>query len=360
MDQGEQSGRQDARPTTPSLLQPTQEATQPPPPDLAPVLDPIVASALDEFGLVGLTIGVRQGQTAPFVKAYGRADASTIYPVASITKQFTAAAVLQLVEAGHLSLDDPILRFFPAAPAPWAQITVHHLLNHTSGLPDLDAAALASLDAIRGNTVEEVVALIEKRSAEPTFAPGSSFAYANASYYLLGAIIEQISGLTYGQYLRQHLFDPLGLGSTEFDLAYPPGMAQGYAWANDGLVPVRPVHPSLNYAVGGVVSTARDLLAWQGALAEGRVVRPDTYRTMISPTTLPSGGEAPYGYGFWIGSSICSNAVHHTGSAPGFASYLLYCPDDDLGLVLLLNNNPAYPEAIESLASRLTSAVVGR
>jgi CubicO group peptidase (beta-lactamase class C family) len=153
---------------------PVPVATAPPtsPLDLALVIDPVVAKAIDEFDLVGLTIGVRQGMSQPFIRAYGHADmfASTpadpadIYPIASVTKQFTAAAVMQLAEAVRLSLDGPISEFISGAPATWEGITVRHLLNHTSGLADLNEAAIALLDVNRGNTLEEVIAVIEGRS----------------------------------------------------------------------------------------------------------------------------------------------------------------------------------------------------
>jgi CubicO group peptidase (beta-lactamase class C family) len=285
--------------------------------------------------------------------AYGH-DASPEdgHPIASVTKQFTAAAVLQLAEAGKLSLDDPIGRFFPYAPPGWAAITVRHLLNHTSGLPELDATALASLDVTRQHSVDEVVALIQDVSGELTFAAGSSFAYVNAGYYLLGAIIERASGLAYGQYLRQHVFEPLGLASSSFDMAYPPHLAQGYRVVEGAPLPVQLVHPSLTYAVGGVVSTARDLLAWQRALAEGSVVAPETYQVMAAPTALT------YGYGLWTGHPACAEAVHHGGRIRGFESQLLNCAADDVGLVVLLNSNPVDPAAAYRLISRLAWAVL--
>ena len=172
------------------------------------------------------------------------------------------------------------------------------------------------------------------------------------------AIIERVSGMAYGEYLRQHLFDPLGLSDTGYALTYPPSLPQGYAKENGELVPVRPIHPSLTYSAGGIVSTARDLLTWQEALARGRVVGPDAYQQMIKPTALTSGVEVPYGFGLGVGRSACSNGIDHNGRILGYESHLAYCPDDALGLVLLLNSNPADPDAIEKLAGRLVSALV--
>lgn len=363
---------------TPESRPPDQDATQtatpvpapttPPAPrlDLAAVIDPLVAKAIDEFDLVGLTIGVRQGKSQPFIRAYGHADVftstptdpATIYPIASITKQFTAAAIMQLVEAGRLSLDDAISGFIGGAPAAWEGITVRHLLNHTSGLADLNEAAMAALEVNGGNTLEEVIAVIESRSQVPSFAPGSAYAYNSVGYYLLGAVVERVTGMKYGEYLRSNIFEPLGLTSTSFEMIFPSGLAQGHRPVNGALQPVPLVHPSLTYSTSGIVSSARDLLAWQQALAEGRVVHPSTYQLMISPTTLPSGAVVAYGYGMGVGRAGCSNAVDHSGRAPGFESYLLYCPDDDMGLVVLLNSNPADPTAVSSLASRLTRAAL--
>jgi CubicO group peptidase (beta-lactamase class C family) len=355
---------QDLRPTEPpatlSIPVTPTPTLAPLPPDLAPVVDPVVADAMDELGLVGVTVGVQIGSEPPFIKAYGHdAAPEGLYVIASVTKQFTAAAVLQLAEAEKLSLDDPIGRYFAYAPPDWADITVRHLLNHTSGLPELDATALASLDVNHEHTVDEVVALIQDESVVPTFTPGSSFAYINAGYYLLGAIIERASGSTYGQYLDQHIFQPLDLTSSGFDMAYPQNLAQGYSAVDGDLVPVQPVHPSLTYAAGGVVSTARDLLAWQRALAQGgRVVTPQAYQAMTARTALNSGGEAAYGYGLWVGHPACAEAVHHGGRIQGFASHLLNCAVDDVGFVVLLNSNPADPVAAQSLITRLAWVVL--
>lgn len=354
-------------PTAIATTVPTPEATATlPAPDLAPLVDPIVENAMQEFGLVGLTLGIRQSETAPFVKAYGRndtvgsmpADPALVYPIGSLTKQFTAASILQLAEAGTLNLDDPISRFIPGTPNAWAGITVRHLLNHTSGLSDFDAALIASLDKDRAYTVEEVLALIKEAAPVPAFTPGSAFQYSSVGYGLLGATIERVSGLSYGEYLRQHLFGPIGLDASGFDMVYPAGTAQGHAWVAGELQPVAPVHPSISFAAGGVLSTARDLLTWQQALAEGRVVSQGGYASMITPTILADGTEVPYGYGLWIGRGMCQAAVDHSGRMPGYESHLLHCPYDDLGLVVLLNSSPADPGALETLVSRLTASLL--
>jgi CubicO group peptidase (beta-lactamase class C family) len=331
----------------------------PPPPDLEPIVDLVVADVMDEFDLVGVTVGVQRDSGPAFIKAYGH-DASPdgVYLIASVTKQLTAAAVLQLAEAGKLSLDDPVGRYFAYAPSSWEPITVRHLLNHTSGLPELDAEALASLDVNHKHAVDVVVDLIQAESEVLAFTPGSSFGYVNAGYYLLGVIIERVSGLTYGQYMAQHIFQPLGLDSSGFEMVYPPNLTQGYSLVNGDRTDVQPIHPSLTYAVGGVVSTARDLLAWQRGLAEGRVVSPQAYQTMTAPTTLSSGGEVAYGYGLWVGHPACAEAVHHGGRIQGYASHLLNCAADEVGFVVLLNSNPADPAAAQSLISRLAWAVL--
>lgn len=349
------------RPTAaPSLV------VTPPPAGLAAVIDRVAEKALEDFGLVGIVVGVRQGEYPPFIKAYGHADIakttpaapSSAHPIASVTKQFTAAAIMQLAEEGKLSLDDPIGRFISMVPPDWEQVRVRHLLNHTSGVVDPNKIGLASLDRYREHPLEEVTALIKELSAERAFEPGSHYEYSNAGYHLLGTIIESASRMTYGEYLQQHIFDPLDLGNTRFEMTFPANLWQGYTRVDGELQPVEPVHPSLSYSSSGLVSTAADLLQWQRALTEGRVVNPESYRRMITPTKLSSGKEYPYGFGLLLIGLHCENAVRHDGGIPGWETVSLYCPEDNLGLVVLLNSNPADPMTIHRLISRLTRAVL--
>ena len=243
-------------------------------------VDVLAAEALEAGPLAGVSVAVvRDGRTV-VSKGYGLADigrgvpatAETIYPIGSLTKQFTAAAILQLVEAGRLSLDDDLGELLPDFPTQGHHVTVRHLLNHTSGIAD--HTDLAGGRGEPGTTRQAVVDLIAAQRFD--FAPGERFSYSNSGYLLLGLVIEKVTGGTYASYLDEHVFERAGLRQTSYCPDKPgPGQARGYDIANGALVDAQPIEMAVPFAAGGLCSTVGDLLAWSEALRErtGRLRR---------------------------------------------------------------------------------------
>jgi CubicO group peptidase (beta-lactamase class C family) len=340
--------------TEPALIEVTVAVVSPMPDDTAVpegVLSPkdlaafdfVVEKKIEAVPLAGVTLAIRWGNNPPYLKGYGHADlatatpamADTVYQIASLTKQFTAAAVMQLVEQGRIGLDDPVSRFYPQAPETWQGVTVHHLLSHTSGIPDVGERA--SEEGLAGvavpNSVEELIDAL--RDDDLWFEPGTQFKYGSSGYQLLAGIIEETTGDSAEAYFRTHLFEPLGLESTFACYANPERVAQGYQIAGGSLQPIVAYDPVRGVGASGLCSTAGDLVRWQQALSGGRVVSPESYQKMITPTELAGAGQVPYGYGLGVGEGV----VAHGGAVPGFRSWMVYHPQEDLALVILSNTD---------------------
>ena len=331
------------------------------PKDLA-AFDFVVERKIEAVPLAGLTLAIRWGSEPPYVKGYGVADAATsapatedtIYQIASLTKQFTAAAIMQLVEQDRLALDEPITEIFPQAPNSWQGITVRHLLNHTSGLPDLDELPRAGSGFSGLDSADELIAALYE--APLWFDPGSQFKYGDIGYRLLAAIIEEVTGLASKEYIQQEILVPLGLDSTFACHERPEDLAQGYEIVDRSLMPVLAYDPSAVVGSSGLCSSAGDLIAWQDALASGRVVSPDSYRQMTTPTILTDGTSIPYGYALGLDDEM----VAHGGAVPGFRGWMVHYPDEDLALVLLSNTNIPPSYSLDILAQVIADRILGR
>lgn len=293
--------------------------------------------------IVGVSVAVARGDRILLEKGYGLADretgqaatAGTVYEIGSITKQFTAAAVLRLAEQGKLSLDDEIGDHLPELRQRGAGITLRHLLSHTSGL----SSAWAVADLTAPSSPQVVVDSLAARPVE--FAPGERFAYNNNGYILLGRVVEKVSGMPYAEYLRTAFLTPLGLASVAPCDRLPAGRrATGYQHPTRGSTePARVAthHPTVTFSAGVLCATAGDLLRWERALATGRVLRPESYGLMTTRAVLSSGRAVGYGLGAEV-SELDGHAITgHGGGLPGFITQASYLPADSLGVVVLTN-----------------------
>lgn len=345
--------------------------TAPPPalpPQLTAQIDQLAVATLEQSSIAGMTIGIRRGNITPLIKAYGYADLArrvpargdTRYMIASLTKQFTAAAIMQLVEQDKINVDDPVSRYISGLPKDWQVITLRQLLNHTSGIPEytsLDSSQV-DLNAARAYQPSILIAQFASLNLPLAFAPGSRYSYTNSDYILLGEIIEKVSGLAYGDYLRQYVTGPLGLG-TAYATKLPADLAKGYQDTANGLELADYLDPSYIYSAGGMISSAGDLLNWQQALASGRVVGQKSYMEMTTPGTLTNGDATTYGYGFMIATRNGHKAIFHEGAINGYLSMLVYYPDQDLALVLLANTIPAaFLAPLQALEAHITALVL--
>lgn len=303
-----------------------------PTPLAVPGIEAIAAEALTK--VPGLSIAIRKGN-AYYTNGSGEHDRTThapvraesVFQIASLTKQFTGAAVAKLIEQGRVGIDDSVRRFIPELDGRFDPITIRHLLHHTSGIAD----HLGQIDTpFESKSQQEVLALIMSR---PPYEPsGARWAYSNAGYYLLGMVIERAANMTYEQYLRTTFFEPLQLTNTSYcgtSGALPPG----YGTSNGAFVDYRPMDMSLLFSAGSLCSTASDLVRWNRALVAGTVVS----HTSLLAQSFPAYVGTEYGFGLYTDSFAGHPRIWHNGRIFGFQSHIAHFPDEDLTIVVLIN-----------------------
>ena len=300
------------------------------------------AGAALDAGVPAVQIAVSEHGRIIYSAAFGVTDRESGAPATqrsvlqtgSLTKQFTAAAILRLAERGALTLDDRIEKFVPEFNPRGTTITLRHLLTHTSGITSLPASEYVP------QTRAQFMALIDQPLA---FAPGSNWSYSNAGYKLLGYAIESITGMSYAQFIETEFGLPLGLADTgvcgTFDLPVP----HGYGFIQGNWTHVPPSVMSVPFSAGALCSTASDLVRWSNLMVSGAVVRPESYAAMTAPTTLTNNSVAPYGLGFFLQKQLGRPQVWHTGAINGFFSSLVHFPEEDIAIAVIINANPGPP-----------------
>jgi len=314
---------------------------------IAAAADKLAAQALSEKGAAGLSVAVSRNGKVIFSKGYGlaeiehdvKADGGSMFRTGSITKQFTAAAIMRLVEQGKVGLDDPITKHVPGYNTQGREITVRHLLTHTSGIKSYTEVKRVMVDEPeREFSHQEMLGLVQN---EPlAFEPGTKSVYSNTGYYLLGVIIENVSGKGYCEFLQDEFFGPLGLKRTRCDSNSEiiKGRAQGYTVEGEKLVNDRGLAPSTPFAAGMLLASAHDLVVWADALAAGKVVSPASYKLMSTPFKLVGGGANDYGFGLFIDSLGGHARIQHGGDIFGFNSMLARFPDDGVTVAVISNS----------------------
>ncbi|AHG91584.1 beta-lactamase [Gemmatirosa kalamazoonensis] len=330
---------------------------------LVAFVDSVANAAVSAHKTPGVSVAiVRRGRTV-LAKGYGYADLendvpaapNTVYRIGSITKQFTAAGIMRLMEQGKLSLDDTLQKFLPGFPTQGNRVTIRHLLNHTSGIKSYTNLGPKWARVMRIDLVPD--SLVALFASEPfDFKPGDRWSYDNSGYFLLGMVIEKLSGKPYGQYVQDEFFTPLGLTGTVYCDQAPliKHRAQGYAPKPGGqFVNAEPLSMTQPYAAGSLCSTVTDLAAWTLALSSGKVVSPASYRQMTTPGTLNDGKPLTYGFGLGVGTLRGHRQVSHNGGINGFISELHNYVDDSLVVVVLTNvMNLTAPELERVIARR--------
>lgn len=314
---------------------------------LAESIEAIVRGAIERQHLPGVSIAVARAGKTVFARGFGRrnvgealpADPDTIYSIASVSKQFTVAALMQLVERGRLRLDDTLSRYFPWHPY-GDTIELRHLLNHTSGMPDYfpvdNLDRIGFVDASPREIAETVL------NRPPAFAPGAEYQYCNTGYVLLGAILEAVAEQTLTHYLQTHVFEPLEMTRTAVDDApvIRGNVAIGYtSFALNPWEIARDYHPSWEYATGGLASTVNDLLKWNRALRSGRVVSAASYAQMTTAAVLNNGHPVNYGFGLGVAEVNGMREIRHTGGLPGMSTDNTTYPDRDIDIIVFVNHD---------------------
>ena len=325
-------------------------------------VDSIVTAEMQRAKVVGASVGVEQRGELLLAKGYGYAQlehqvpatAETVYRLGSITKQFTATGIMQLIEQGKLSLEDEITRFLPDYPIQGHKVTIQHLLTHTSGIKSYTGLGPKFWDsASRLDLTDDQ--MLELFKAEPfDFAPGEKYQYNNSAFYLLGVIIGKVSGLPYPKYLQEKILAPLGLRNTSYcdDAPIIPHRAQGYEVVKGAVVNDAPISMNTPGAAGAMCSTVLDLLAWQRAFNQARLISPASRDRMRTEAKLSNGSGTKYGFGIGIGEVEGHRAFSHGGGINGFSTSLAYFPDDDLAVVVLTNNGGSPAGRMQGLIAR--------
>ena len=296
----------------------------------------------------GATVIVTKDGMPVFRKAYGLADVDKKTPMqpemqlrlGSITKQFTAVAILMLAEQGKLSLQDDITRFLPDYPVKGKRITIEHLLQHTSGIPNYTSMMLFGLSAGRDRSVQQMIDSFKDQSLD--FEPGTRWSYSNSGYFLLGAIIEKVSGASYADFLARNIFEPLGMQDTAYEghersgLRRITGSREGFL---SGYQPAESISMTQPFAAGALVSTVDDLARWDAAVSSGSLLKPESWKRAFTPCALPNGVKCTYGYGWRLGTLRGHRMEAHGGDIPGFNSEAVRLPDDRVFVAVLGNSN---------------------
>ena len=310
-------------------------------------LEKVAPFYLDNKQFMGSVL-VARGEKILLDKGYGQADIErnvanapdTKFRLGSVTKQFTAAAILLLEERGKLKTGDPVRKYLPDAPAAWDKVTIFHLLTHTSGIPNFTDFPDYRESESKAVTPAQLVARFRDKPLD--FQPGEQWKYSNSGYVLLGYLIEKISGQTYRDFLQANIFTPLKLSDTGYDhSAFDiPRHAVGYMREGQGFAQAGYIDMSIPFAAGGLYSTTHDLLRWEQALFGGKLLSAESLRKMTTPF------KSDYAFGLGVTARDGHTVISHGGGIEGFNTELDYYPDDKLTVVVLGNVSGGAPGSI--------------
>ena len=323
--------------------------------------DQVVMSYASRGEFMGSVLIARNGRVV-FLKGYGEANLewaipntpSTRFRIGSLSKQFTAAAILLLEERGKLRVEETVATYLRNVPNGWKAITIANLLNHVSGIPEYTQLPDApSWSAVPSTTPEQLMSRF--RDLPLDFAPGQDIRYSNSGYVVLGALIESISGQSYESFLRQNIFQPLGMKDSGYDsnAALIPRRASGYELTPSG--PRNAPFVETSNVPAALYSTTEDLLRWEEGLFGGKVLSASSLRKMTSPLRVK---EATMHYGFGLvisrGEDDDRLVIEHGGRISGFESYMTYYPDEKLAIIVLSNIDTGRAVPME-IAARLAA-----
>ena len=318
-------------------------------------LDSIAGAGVVQKRAVGIVAAVVKGNDTLLLKSYGKADlewdvpmpVDAMFEVGSIAKQFTAAAILQLADAGKLTLDDDITKWLPdlmrGVDTRGNKVTLRRLLSHTSGISHWTEAAEFETKMFLPRFPRDSAYRLIKLDAFQ-FPTGAAQAYNNSGFWLLGVVVEKASGLKYEEYLAKRIFEPLGMKQSMYcnSSANVPRRAHGYHMINDMIHRAPLVNYAWVFAPGSVCSTARDLVTWLQALHGGKVLAPKSYAEMVTPAKLDDGTAVQYGLGIKVGEDFRGlKYIGHGGTSPGFRADATWYPDAQMAVVVLMNTSPA-------------------
>jgi CubicO group peptidase (beta-lactamase class C family) len=320
-------------------------------------MEQVIQSHVTAGTFMGAVLVARDGAIV-HNKAYGLANVewdvpntpTTKFRLGSITKQFTAAAILLLEERGKLKVDAPVQTYLKDTPVSWDGITIFNLLTHTSGIPNFTALPEYGAAKLKATTVDGTLAALRDRPLD--FAPGERMSYSNSGYLVLGSIIEKVAGQSYEKFIVENIFTPLGMKDSGYDsnTALIKRRASGYVRAPAGFANATYIHMSVPHAAGALYSTTEDLLKWEQALFGGKVVSKASLDRMITPF------KNNYGFGLTSATPNGRRVVAHGGGIDGFNTQMAYYPDSRTVVIVLSNVAGPVPDM---LAGQLAALMHG-
>lgn len=325
-------------------------------------MDDYLRSAFNVGHFNGVALVARHGQLI-FKKAYGWEnyegrslnDTATIFQIGSLTKPFTAILILKLQEEGKLSVNDKVSKYFPRQKD-GDQITLQNLLNHTSGLANYTDVIGPEDSAIISHPVGKQLILKQFESQALHFKPGTQFEYCNSDYYLLGIIIEKLTGMTYEQAVRKFIFDPVAMKHSGFDFIHMNNAekATGYVKLDSThQIPAVLMDSTVTYAAGGIYSTADDLYRWAQAIGRKKLLSEKSWAQAFTPSL------DHYGDGWWIDTLYTYSYITHSGGLQGFMSNFTYYPGAD-ATIILLNIVGDYGGSLSPINTALSAILFGK
>lgn len=329
-------------------------------------IDRYVLEKYKDNNAPGVAVLVAKDGKIVYDKAFGKANlelnvpmsTNDVFEVGSITKQFTAAAILILAEEGKLSVNDDITKYIPGYPTHGHKITIHNLLTHTSGIKDV--FSVDSLMRKYMRTDMKPLEFIDKfKNLPPDFAPGEKYRYNNTGYFLLGYIIQKVSGMSYSEFINQEIFRPLGMQHSYYcsHTKLIRNRASGYTKTKNGFENAPYISMTLPYSAGALMSNIHDLLIWNGAM-KGDYFLSKKYRDMaFTNYTTNDGKKINYGYGWAIGKLRGSKLIHHGGSIFGYKSMALWLPNQDVFVAMLSNRDDFSPD---QTAYKIAAYLIGK
>jgi len=316
----------------------------------ADAIDDYVNAELQRQRIPGLALAIIRDGELQRAQGYGFANlehrvpvhADTVFQAASVGKQFTATAVMLMVEDGKLRLDETLRTYLPESPASWAPITTRHLLTHTSGLD-----SSPSIDLRKDYTDDELLAVIY--GARQLFPPGKGWSYSNTAYALLGLLVKKVGGESYIEVLRKRVFAPLNMTTADLinDRAIVPNRAAGYEIVDGKVMNQRWVAPTANSTADGSLSlTVLDFARWEAGIRAGKILEAQSWKQVSQPVTLSSGRTYPYGFGWSLETEGGRQVWRHSGAWQGFTAFFIRYPDDGVAVVVMTNSSGGNPGTI--------------
>jgi CubicO group peptidase (beta-lactamase class C family) len=352
-------------PSVPITQSPTATESAPPSPTLAPKgpaskIDKALTSLTEREAFTGAVLVAQNGEVL-LSQGYDLADRDknlpntpqTKYRLGSITKQFTAMAILMLQAQDKLNVQDPICRYIPECPMVWQDITIHHLLTHTSGIPNFTDFRDYQAMKATPSPLEQTMARFKDKPLN--FQPGEHWSYSNSGYILLGYIIEQASGQSYETFLQEHIFEPLQMQNTGYD-HNDGSLATGYTGSHGLWRQADYIDMTIPHAAGALYSTVEDLYRCDQALYTEEFVSQDLLHLMFTPHAEMPIANLSYGYGWAVGEMNNHQAVGHGGGIEGFATEIRRYIDDHVTIIILSNRDST---GVASTADLIAEAVFG-